>query len=353
MAICKIVVSENPSFELSEMVAHLIEGFAGDTQIIDAVSYTYEENAFKNCKVVFAIEVNQVGASVSIDRFLLELMNADQEAFSGSVGAMLIRSESDLFTKSYARHCIFVANRMGLSFLGHGAVEAVKGFSNYETWQKTVNKHLDVICYELCSKLGGRVKAHEQLQYEKPNILVLHASSNKISNTLMLWDLVSKHMLEDQIETLHVENGTVVDCKGCSFKTCVHFSEHMSCFYGGQIVNEVLPAIEKADIIVWICPNYNDSISAKLMAVINRMTVLYRRMDFYEKMIYSVVVSGNSGSDSVNEQLIGSLVINKGFFLPSKFSIMGIANDPGVIMQIPDIEKDAEAFGKRIASHKK
>jgi len=24
-----------------------------------------------------------------------------------------------------------------------------------------------------------------------------------------------------------------------------------------------------------------------------------------------------------------------------------------VIMQIPDIEKDAEAFGKRIASHKK
>lgn len=78
------------------------------------------------------------------------------------------------------------------------------------------------------------------------------------------------------------------------------------------MVKEILTAIEEADCIIWLCPNYNDAISAKLMAVINRITVLYKRVKFGEKTLFSVVVSGNSGSDCVAKQLIGALNINKG-----------------------------------------
>ncbi|WDC84159.1 NAD(P)H-dependent oxidoreductase [Caloramator sp. mosi_1] len=97
-----------------------------------------------------------------------------------------------------------------------------------------------------------------------------------------------------------------------------------------------LPAIEEADAVVFICPNYNDAVSANLSAVINRITALYRRNPFYDKMLFSVIVSGNSGGDSVAKQLIGALNINKGFILPPYFAIMEIANDMGEIKKLKE-----------------
>jgi hypothetical protein len=41
------------------------------------------------------------------------------------------------------------------------------------------------------------------------------------------------------------------------------------------------------------------------MAIINRITVLYRRVKLGDKTLFSVVVSGISGSGRVAKQLIG------------------------------------------------
>ncbi|MPN20298.1 hypothetical protein SDC9_167676 [bioreactor metagenome] len=114
------------------------------------------------------------------------------------------------------------------------------------------------------------------------------------------------------------------------------------------MAEEVLPAIEKYDAIVWLCPNYNDAIAANLTAVINRLTVLYRQMSFHEKSIFAIVVSGNSGSDSIAKQLIGALNINKGFRLPPYFSLMAIANDPKSIFQVEGIEDKGREFAKNM-----
>jgi len=110
----------------------------------------------------------------------------------------------------------------------------------------------------------------------------------------------------------------------------------------------VLPSIEKADAIVWLCPNYNDAIAANLTAVINRLTVLYRQITFSNKSIFTVVVSGNSGSDSIGKQLIGALNINKGFRLPANFAIMEIANDPLAIFKVLNIEEKSKIFAENI-----
>jgi len=181
-----------------------------------------------------------------------------------------------------------------------------------------------------------------------PKILVLHSSSFKTSNTLILWGMVKDNLPLRNLRELHVENGTIVDCRGCSYKTCIHYSEERSCFYGGLIVKEVLPAIEDADCTIWLCPNYNDAVSAKLMAIINRLTVLYKRVKFWDKTLFSIVVSGNSGSDCVAEQLLGALSINKGLRLPPYFALMATANDPGAIKKVQGIEEKAKVFAKNI-----
>ncbi len=87
------------------------------------------------------------------------------------------------------------------------------------------------------------------------------------------------------------------------------------------------------------------------MAVINRMTVLYRRISLNDKVIFSVIISGNSGSDSVAKHLISALNLNKGLILPPDFSIMKIANDSGKIANVKNIEKDANDFAKKIMKY--
>lgn len=113
-------------------------------------------------------------------------------------------------------------------------------------------------------------------------------------------------------------------------------------------MKEILPAIERADAVIWVCPNYNDAISAKITAIINRTTVLYRKTKFYDKTMFGIIVSGSSGSDSVAKQLIGGLNINKSFRLPPYFAIMAIANEPEAITKVEGIEERAKEFAENI-----
>ncbi|MBN2797134.1 MAG: NAD(P)H-dependent oxidoreductase [Clostridia bacterium] len=270
--------------------------------------------------------------------------------FEGCTGAVIVKSDSELYTKSFAQDVILHCNANGMAFIGHSVVEIVSDYQNFITWKKIESLELEDICNKQCRHLIERLRDEIHLSCE--HMLALHASSYKTSNTLGLWHLVKERLIESGLnpEEIHIENGTVVDCKGCKFQTCMYFGEHHSCFYGGVMVEEVLPAIEKSDVIFWVCPNYNDTVSANLLAVINRLTVLYRQMSFHNKHFYAVIVSGNSGSDSVAKQLIGALNINKGFFLPPQFTIMAIANEPLKVLELKDIRKRAEDMAKKISS---
>lgn len=214
----------------------------------------------------------------------------------------------------------------------------------------TIDLSLEDVFVELCRREVKSLMEDQPQLLLKPRILALHASSRKTSNTVTLWDMVKNHLDSCQVEELNVDKGMVQDCRGCTFKECSHFSQQDSCFYGGVVASEILPAIGKADAVVWICPNYNDSISANLMAVINRMTALYRKSNFYRKTIFAVIVSGNSGGDSVARQLIGALNINKGFRLPPDFALHATANDPGEIKQVLNIEEKARLFAAHLQS---
>lgn len=335
-----------PKF-ISKELNMMIEATLDNNSAVFIKDYD-ESYDFKNKKILIALELDKAGYCLSIDSIISKIYENDCNAFEGSKAALLVHSSSELYTKSASSNIIFLLNQAGCSFMGHPIVEATSSLSNFLTWQKTLNMDLLDICLKMCHQLGKRLLEDDIKNKQCPKILVLHSSSHTTSNTLTLWNMIKKHLKEYDIKEIHVENGTIQDCKGCSFKTCIHYSKQSSCFYGGFVVEEVFPAIESCDAIVWICPNYNDSISANLMAVINRITALYRKISFYDKSLFSVIVSGNSGSDSVAKQLIDALNINKGFRLPPKFCIMATANDPGSIKKVENIETRVKEFAKII-----
>lgn len=338
-----IIMPEEVSPTLYKMVKSAIP--IGNPVIIKDTDQNVD---LRNKKLVFVVELDEAGLCLPILNILSKLYKLGSDLLLGSEGILLIHSSSDLYTKSSATTIIFLANGLGCRFIGHPIVEATSSFNNFLTWQKTLNLSLEEICMEQCKKLGQRFIEDIPISKPSPNILVLHASLRTTSNTLLLWNMIKNRLSDCSINEFHVENGTVKDCIGCSFKTCMHYSAQSSCFYGGIMVEEIYPAIENADAVLWICPNYNDALSANLTAVINRMTALYRKTPFYNKTLFSIIVSGSSGSDSVAKQLLNALNINKGFRLPPNFAIMETANDPRSIIKVDNIEKEAERFAKNI-----
>lgn len=338
-----LIIPEKPSETLLNMINAFISGW--NTIIIKD-----EKNipVLTNKTIVFAVELNNDGINVTLLKILSKICNEGENALYGSTGAVLIHSNNELYTKTMAQNIIFTANQLGCRFPGRPIVEATGSLRNFLTIQKVIKKPLVDVCLDSCIELSQRLKADNPKLIHSPKILVLHASNRKTSNTLMLWDMVKKHLYEYHITEIHIENGTVRDCIGCSYKTCKHYGQQTSCFYGGVMVEEIYPAVLNSDAVVWICPNYNDSITANISAVINRLTALFRKTKFYNKSIFGVIVSGNSGSDAIAKQLISALNINKTFRLPPHFCIMETANDMGAINKIPEVENRALNFSNII-----
>ncbi|MTI68860.1 MAG: NAD(P)H-dependent oxidoreductase [Firmicutes bacterium] len=339
-----LIAPGTPSKTLTKMIDKAI----GDNNKI-LIKDESDITNLQNKKLLFAVEINSAGYNISLAKIFTKLTTMGYDSLLGSSAAILTHSESDLYTKTMAQEVIFKANQLGCRFIGRPLVEAIGNLRNFLTMQKVIDKPLMDVCLECSQSLGKRLIEDEPKTIKNPQILVLHASNRKTSNTLMLWDMIHKHLTNYDIKEIHIENGTVLDCIGCPYTTCKHYGEDTSCFYGGIMVEEVYPAILKSDAIIWICPNYNDAISANLTAVINRLTALFRKTRFFNKTLFSIIVSGNSGSDAIAKQLISALNMNKTFRLPPYFSIMSTANDKGAILDVSEIEKKAKAFARNIS----
>lgn len=309
---------------------------------IDQLSHSYESK-----KRIFLIELDEIGENEDANRFMREMNNSDY--FQNAQAVLVLVGASELYTKTYAKKWFFWCNLNGCELPGHPLVEMTKDLVNFKTWSKSLGIPRKEIAEKMVRGLIHKLNDFGPIQHKKSNIVVLHAGHKSMSNTLMLWEQVQSKLVERvgskiRLKTLHVDEGQIRDCYGCSFETCNYFSLEKSCFYGGFVVEELYPSIEAADYIVWVCPNYNDAISAKLMAVINRLTALYRNMKFNDKYIWAIIVSANSGNDAVASQLLGALGINKGFRIPPEFALMEMANAPGEIFERKGLEERIENY---------
>ena len=228
-------------------------------------------------------------------------------------------------------------------------MEATGSLRNFTVQARNAGCGLEEAYQLAVADLMDRVSTFAPPLRRRPQLLVLHASSRATSNTLALWGAVRAH-LEDRCDITEVglRNGTMEDCAGCPYTTCLHFGEQGDCFYGGVMVQEVYPAVREADAVVLLCPNYNDALSANLSACINRLTALYRTTSFADKAVFAIVVSGYSGGDIVARQVVSALNMNKGFWLPADFCMLETANDKGEAMALPGIGARANQFAINI-----
>ena len=251
----------------------------------------------------------------------------------------------DLYTKAAGRELILAASLAGCAFPGRPLAEATGGLQNFTVQARNGGCDLETAYRRAVSDLAGRVLGFAPPRRERPNILALHASSRSTSNTLDLWSRVRERLEGTcDVREIGLRNGTLEDCAGCPYTTCLHFGEQGGCFYGGVMVQEVFPALREADAAVLLCPNYNDALSANLTAAVNRLTALYRAASFEDKAVFAIVVSGYSGGDIVASQVVSALCVNKGFWLPPGAILLETANDAGAALRLPGVGERLERF---------
>lgn len=300
------------------------------------------------CLALFAIDLGEYGINLEYIR-LLSWLRSHPNGLDGWVGGVVADADSDLYTKSAARELVFTANSSGCAFVGRPLVEGTKTLSNFAIVASNLGTDLYGAYVESVKMLAEQLTAQErQGKAGGKELLVLHASSHKSSNTYAVWQRVRQYLQDFSITEIGLRNGTLADCSGCPYKMCLHFGEKGSCFYGGVMVEDVYPAVKKADGILLLAPNYNDALSANLTAFINRLTALFRTTRFYDKKLFGIVVSGYSGSDLIAEQMIAALNMNKTFYLPGHFAMLETANHPGEAMKLPGIEERMRQYAEHI-----
>lgn len=298
--------------------------------------------------VLFAVDLGEYGVNLEYTR-LLGWLRSHPNSLDGWTGGVVTDADSALYTKSAARELVFTANSAGCAFVGRPLVEGTKTLSNFTIVASNLGTDLYGAYVESIRLLIKEMEKNRKPEEGgKRELLVLHASSHKSSNTYAVWQGVRQYLRDVSVTEIGLRNGTLSDCSGCPYKMCLHFGERGSCFYGGVMVENVYPAVKQADGILLLAPNYNDALSANLTAFINRLTALFRTTRFYDKKLFGIVVSGYSGSDLIAEQMIAALNMNKTFYLPGHFAMLETANHPGEAMKLPGIEERMRQYAENI-----
>ena len=314
--------------------------------------------SLKGCPLLFAVSLDKGGFNREAYELLSSLNAAyEKQYLSGCFGAVAVEGQGEMFTKDIGRRLVFAANMSGCAFPGKPLVEATGSLANFKvlaklqntTLEKAYEKSLTMLIEKILSFADDLSSSDKSYTSQKPKILAIHAGNKTTSNSYLLWQMVSENLYSHaEIEEISIRNGELTDCRGCKYEDCLHFGEKGRCFYGGVMTEKVYPDIINCDILMLICPNYNDSVTANIMAFINRLTSVFRAHDFSRKKIFSIIVSGYSGGDIVAQQIIGAVNMNKNFILPPSFAIIETANTPKEILNIVDIKEKAAKFAANI-----
>lgn len=338
-----LILPDPPSEILKKMVLASIGG--QDYRIIRT---RQDLGNLRNKKIIFALELPITGQSNGMNNIFLELFQ-DPRSLENSEGIVLVHSDFILNTKTSCQTIIYNANLLGCRFMGRPMVEATKDLINVMPLKRSHDQSLESILLDQCRDLGQRFFYIKNTRPKSnPKLLLIHSSNRARSNTYALWEKVAPHLEGIEIEEINLWNKPIKDCIGCAYSICKARGMEEGCIYEDLVTDQVFPSLLRAQALIILAPNYNDMLGSNLISIINRLTALFRKQKFYDKQIFSIIVSGHSGIEALAKQLISSLNINKTFQLPPNFSLYAQASDPGSIHQIDSIDSLAYDFAKHI-----
>ncbi len=337
-----LIVSSGVQGRLAEILKQVLAGIPHDWCSLPALP------PMRGRRVVLAASLDEGGITPEL-LALLRYLRQNDNCMENARVALMVDGMGEMDTKQAGRMLMLEANRAGGWLMGKPLLEATGSLRNLSIRAKRMGLSLPDAYHQLARELLERLLVFTPPVLKNPKLVMLHASNQTTSNTFVLGQAVCKK-LDGVVQTreLSLRNGTLHDCKGCSYKVCSHFAEQGTCFYGGAMVEDMYPAILESDILLMLCPNYNDAIGANLMALINRLTSLTVNNLLEGKLVYGIVVSGYSGGDLVAEQLLGALCLNKAFTLPPRCCWLETANDPLEAICLPDIERRIDGFARQI-----
>lgn len=306
------------------------------------------EGDLRNRRLLFAAAVDSGGPSAEFYA-LIRRLRQETDALAGSTACLVVDGTTELYTKSAAQTLVLAASLAGCRFPGRPLLEATGSLYNQRIQAQNLGLGLEETYFYRLRELADRLQRFQPPKFHRPRVLLLHASDQRRSNTLALGRAVCAQLSDAcDIREMPLLNGTVHDCRGCGYHQCLHFAQNDTCFYGGAISEEVLPAVRDSDVLLFLCPNYNDALGANLVALINRMTSLVVQQNLGAKYLAAVVVSGYSGGDLVAQQLLGAMCLNRGVILPPQFCLFQTAHNPGDAMKAEGILERVAAFAERL-----
>jgi len=306
------------------------------------------EADLRNCRIMFAVAVDAAGPDEAFYAFLRRLRQ-EPDCLQGATACVVVDGTSELYTKAAAQELVLAANLAGCRFPGRPLVEATGSLYNQHIQARNLGLDWEETYRYRVRELVQRLETVQLPRFKRPRVLMIHASDQARSNTLALGRAVCAHLEETcEVQEVQLLNGEVHDCRGCGYQACLHFAQNNTCFYGGVVSQEVLPAVREADLLLFLCPNYNDALGANLVALINRMTALVVQKDLRDTYLAGVIVSGYSGGDLVARQLLGAMSLNRGCILPPYFCLLQTAHDPGDAMRTDGILQTVETFAARL-----
>lgn len=310
--------------------------------------YVSAQDELRGRRLLFALHTDAAGMDADT-LALLRRLRLEPGALRGSCGAVLLDGTCELYTKQLAQDVVLAANLAGCLFPGKPLVEGTGSLYNQHILAKQYGMSLEETYQTRARELVRRLERFSALHFRRPRVLLLHASESGRSSTLWLGREVCNRLRDVcEITEISLQNGTIYDCRGCSYSACLHFAENGGCFYGGAISETVLPAICDCDAMLFLCPNYNDAVGANISALFNRLTNLLLHTELYDKYLFGIVVSGYSGGDLVARQLLGAMCLNKTAMLPPRFCMLRTANDLPTAQSAPDVEACIESFAAHL-----
>ena len=337
--------SDGAGRRLNDVLRRALDGYE-----VRVLRRAEELSGLEGQRLLLALDLGDTGINMEYIR-LLSRLRKEPGSLEGCTAGLVVDGAGELYTKSTAAEAALALNRAGCALVGRPLVEATGSLANFEVQARNLDTDRMGAYRAAVRELAQRVETFTFPRRERPEVLVLHASSHHTSNTMDLWSL-ARERLEGRcdIREIGLRNGTLSDCSGCPYTMCLHFGEQGGCFYGGVMQDEVYPAVRAADALVLLCPNYNDALSANLTACINRLTALFRQTRFYDKAVFAIVVSGYSGGDMVARQAVAAMNMNKSFYLPQRVALIETANSPGQALALPGIRERLEGFAQNILS---
>lgn len=334
------VLMPTESARLRETAAFALEGTAH--------CFVSADEKLQGKRVLFALSTDAGGMDESTLR-LLRRLRRSPDAMQGSCAAVLLDGTGEVYTKQLAQDVVLAANGAGCAFMGKPLVEGTGSLYNQHILARRLGLTPEQTYRVRARELVGRLEAFRQPQFRRPRLLMLHSSESGRSSTLWMGREICRRLADVcEITEISLQNGTIHDCRGCSYRTCLHFAENGGCFYGGAISETVLPAIRDCDAMLFLCPNYNDAVGANISALFNRLTSLLLQTELYDKYLFGIVVSGYSGGDLVARQLLGAMCLNKTAMLPPHFCLLRTANDLPTAQSAPDAQTCLDDFARHI-----